>query len=333
MAALQIPPRNPRREQKARDEVDLALQGAFEAGELAPEMPVVLAVSGGADSVAMLHAIATLPEARRLDASLVHVDHGLRPESAGEAEAVLALAETLGLPAEAVSVEVEGPGGPQAAARRARYAALETVADRLGAERILTAHTATDQAETVLLRLCRGSAPGNLGGIPRRRGRLLRPLLTVSRETLRAYCEEEGLPVLDDPTNANLASPRARVRHELLPALAGALNPRLVETLAGLAERIQDEDALLAGLARELADSARRDDGLDAAILAAAPAALTRRVLATAWLEAAGEGAELSSWHLEAIRAGLPLGDRPRSFTLPGGVNCEIRGRRVTFSL
>jgi tRNA(Ile)-lysidine synthase len=184
-----------------------------------------------------------------------HVDHGLRPASAAEAEQVRELARSLGVGFHFERIErlnVRGPG-LEAAAREARYGALGRLASKAGATIVATAHTRRDQAETVLLRLIRGAGPGALAGVRRRRSLvpgvdLVRPLLDVPRAATEAYCRAHRLPFVDDPHNVDPARARARLR-ALWPRLL-ELNPRLEEALAGAAATFSDEDELLNALAR-----------------------------------------------------------------------------------
>jgi len=196
---------------------------------------VLVAVSGGADSVALLHLLRELAPAWGLTLRVLHVDHDLRPGSARDAEFVRALGARLGVPVDVERVQV-GPGSVEAAARAARYGALETWAARLGATRIALGHTADDQAETVLMRALTRGSPRGLIAMGERDGPLVRPLLHVWRDQTAAYCATLELPVLDDPSNRDQRFLRTRVRHELLPALE-AVFPGARKRLVTLAER------------------------------------------------------------------------------------------------
>ncbi len=203
--------------------------------------PVVVACSGGADSLALLVIAATA----HLDPVAVHVDHGLRPDSARDADVVQGAARRLGLQDRRVRVEIEPGGNLEERARHARYAALETVRAELGATAVLVAHTADDQAETVLLNLLRGSGSSGLAGMPARRGYLVRPLLGVRRADARAVCEEHGLVPVDDPSNQDLVHRRNWVRLEALPALSDGARRDLVPVLARQAAVLRAEADLL----------------------------------------------------------------------------------------
>ena len=217
--------------------------------------PVLVACSGGADSLAL--AAATVFVAPRLGrpAGLVTVDHGLQSGSAQRAEAVAAWAREAGFgPVVVARVEVAGrPGGPEAAAREARYEALTEVARQHDAVAVLTGHTRDDQAETVLLALARGAGPRGLAGMPARRELagvpLLRPLLEIGREQTRAACAVLGLDPWQDPHNTDPSYARSRVRADVLPALVRALGPGVVDNLARTARLVAADNAALDELA------------------------------------------------------------------------------------
>lgn len=229
----------------------------------AADAPVTCAVSGGADSTAL--AVLAVAAGCRVD--VVHVDHGLRPGSAAEAEVVARTAERLGVPARSVRVDV--PPGPnlEARARAARYAVLPTD--------VLTGHTADDQAETVLVNLLRGAATSGLAGMrpgPRR------PLLGLRRAETVELCAAAGLVVVDDESNRDLRFVRNQVRHRILPMLAEISGRDPVPLLGRQAELLRDDDDLLGELASGL-------DVTDARAVAAAPRPLARRAV-RAWLSA-----------------------------------------------
>jgi len=200
---------------------------------------VLLAVSGGADSTAMLHAMTKLRPRLEIELEVATVDHGLRPESGSETARVAASAAALGLPCETLRVNVraaraQARGGWQEAARRARLDGLEALAHRRGCTRVALAHQADDQAETVLFRIVRGTGLAGMAGIPHRRGIFVRPLLDVRRAEIARYLAKRGIPFIEDPSNADLRYARPRVRHRLLPALREE-NPRVTEALLALA--------------------------------------------------------------------------------------------------
>jgi tRNA(Ile)-lysidine synthase len=204
-----------------------------------------VAVSGGADSLALLHALRVLSRPRRWDLAVLTVDHGLRPGSAADAAFVADHAKSLGLPARVLALapadlEAHRAAGPEGAARAARYAALWPAADDLGCRWLATGHTLDDQAETVLLQLLRGAGPDGLAGMAVRGGRLLRPLLGARRAETRACCAAIGLEWREDPTNAGDGPLRNRVRQRLLPLLE-ELRPGATRALARTAALAADE--------------------------------------------------------------------------------------------
>ena len=221
---------------------------------------VLAACSGGADSLSLAAALAFVAPRERLRAGGVTVDHGLQPGSADRARDVAAALTRLGLdPVECVPISVPRngkQGGPEAAARTARYDALAAVAERTGAAAILLGHTLDDQAETVLLGLARGSGARALAGMAARRDRYRRPLLNVRRATTRAACAALDLPVWDDPHNTSPRFARARVRHEVMPVLEAALGPGVAEALARTAGQLRADADFLDVLAEMEAERA-----------------------------------------------------------------------------
>lgn len=267
-----------------------------------------VAFSAGPDSCALAAACATL--CGPADVVLLHVDHGAMASAAArEHAAAWAAARGLALRVAAVTV----PPGPswEAQARRVRYPALAGLAP---GELVMTAHTASDQAESVLLALARGTSPTGLRGIARRRGPWLRPLLDVRRADTLAACAARDLGPWADPMNDDPRFARVRVRREVLPALA-SLGPDIEGALCRLAAQAADHEEALAALAAPLIAAARDGDGWVCAALAAAPPAVARWVLA-GWLR---PQTEVGSVHVEAVRR-LCL-DEPhgsRGLDLPG---------------
>ncbi|HET6534194.1 MAG TPA: tRNA lysidine(34) synthetase TilS, partial [Actinoplanes sp.] len=193
---------------------------------------VLVACSGGADSLALAAATAFVAPRAGIRAGLITIDHRLQEGSADRAAAVTSWARNVGLvPTLGVAVEVTRHGGPEAAARSARYAALRAAARRHHAAAVLLGHTRDDQAETVLLALARGAGPRGLAGMPRHRDVFIRPLLDVARADTRKACAALGLSPWDDPHNSDPAYARSRVRQDALPALIRALGPAVVDNL------------------------------------------------------------------------------------------------------
>ena len=244
----------------------------------------LVGLSGGTDSLALAAAAAF--EARRsgIRMGAIVVDHGMQPGSARVAEQAAAAATALGLqPVLVRRVQVGDDGGPEAAARAARYAAFDAVMGETGATRILLAHTLDDQAETVLLGLGRGSGPDAIAGMRAVAAPYLRPLLAVRRADTVQACVDQGLEPWHDPMNASSASARVRVRLDALPALESAIGPGVAEALARTASQVQEDaealDALAAELAPDLAELAEGGIALPVAALAANPRAIVHRLI------------------------------------------------------
>jgi tRNA(Ile)-lysidine synthase len=213
---------------------------------------VVCAVSGGPDSMAMLDVLAGLAPLLALEVLAVGVDHGLRPDAAIELGLAAAHADRLGVPFRTERVAVPSGSNLQARARDARYDALERARLALGADFVATAHTADDRAETVLLRMLRGSGLRGLGVLPARSGTRIRPLLRARRADVLLHLERHRVPFATDPSNTDPRFLRSRVRGEVLPLLA-SLDPRVVEHLndwADEAASLAPEPELLTRLGR-----------------------------------------------------------------------------------
>jgi tRNA(Ile)-lysidine synthase len=198
---------------------------------------VLAAVSGGPDSMAMVHVLALLRSRYAFGLFAHGVDHGLRPQAAAELDQAEAFARSLDVPFGRTSVTVQPGGNLQARARIARWGALRAAAARTGADRIATGHHADDQAETVLIRLLRGTRSRGLGVLPPREGDRIRPLHSARRSDVDAHIARHHLPYVVDPSNHDPRYLRTRVRRELLPMLE-RLNPRVVEHLCRLADEL-----------------------------------------------------------------------------------------------
>lgn len=267
----------------ARADARRAVRAVLET--LPPDSLSLVALSGGADSLAL--AAATAFEAPRLGqrAGAVIVDHGLQAGSAEVAERAAAQARGLGLdPVEVVRVEVREYGeGPEAAAREARYQALREARTQHGAVLVLLGHTLDDQAETVLLGLARGSGAASLAGMPARTDEFARPFLALRHETTRAACRDAGLDWWDDPHNLDDRYLRVRVRERILPLLEAELGPGVAEALVRTAEQFrEDDDAFAAQIdefIEEVVEPAEAGIAVSVAVLAANPAALRQRLI------------------------------------------------------
>jgi tRNA(Ile)-lysidine synthase len=310
-----------------------AVRNAVRAGlaSLPAGATMLVACSGGADSLALACAARFVADRRELHCGLVTVDHDLQPGSADRAAAVADWAKQRSFePVITSRVLVGVRGGPEAAARDARYAALAGVARQHGADLVLLGHTREDQAETVLLALARGAGPRGLAGMAPTtvKGGVTfgRPLLDVARADTRAACVALGLAPWDDPHNADPAYARARVR-AALPVLIDLLGADLVDNLARTARLIAADVEMLDAQAAELlpADSA----GLAVASLAGLPAALRTRVLRRWALEQGVPGGALSHRHIDALDALVVRWHGQGPTALPGGVEVSRRDGRL----
>ncbi len=241
--------------------VDLLRQACVDQKLVCSKDRVLVAVSGGADSVALLRALCELKEEYSLQLAVVHVDHQMRPDSGLDALFVESLAKDLGLKVFVEQCNVpemcaEVGGSLEEVARNLRYEAFQRVANHFSATAIATAHTADDQAETVMMRLLRGAGLTGLSAIPWKRALdnqrmmgsavwVIRPLLGVWRKQLEAYLAECEQAYRTDSSNKDLAFMRNRIRHELLPFIEDNYNPRIREALAQLAEQSQTDTDLL----------------------------------------------------------------------------------------
>ena len=294
--------------------------------DLPPDAIVLVAVSGGADSLALARALAGT--GRPVAAGII--DHGLQEGSDEVADRAARECERLGLdPVIVERVDVTARGvGPEAAARAARRLALEDMADRLGAAAILVAHTRDDQAETVLLRLARGSGARSLAAMSTVAGRWRRPLLDLPRDLVRASASD--LDVWDDPHNDDPTFARSRVRHAALPALVQALGPDVVTGLARSARLLRDDADALDDQARQAHAAVVDADGtLDVVGLASLHRALRTRVIRSAAIAAGAPASCLTAEHVDRMEALVSDWHGQGAVDLPGGIACERRYGRL----
>ena len=289
---------------------------------------VLIAVSGGADSVALLHLLLELSPAWRLRLHVLHVDHQLRAESAADADFVRDLGARLGVPVDVARVAVDRRGSLEGSARAARYAALEACAARVGAERIAVGHTADDQAETVLMRLVQGAGVRGLAGIPPVRGRIIRPLIEMRRSALETELRRAGLAWVDDRTNRDPKFLRNRIRHELLPLLADSYNPEVAASLVRVAavarETVSALDLAAGAELDRLAVWSDRAATLKLDALRALPRPVAAEVLRQGAARL-GSRAPLRAWAHRGLKRVLAVPAPRRPFRL-GGVTVEISG-------
>lgn len=286
-----------------------------------------IAVSGGADSMALAVATRHVAASRGIEVEAMVVDHGIHPRSAQVSEVVVDRLARLGVPARAVRVQVvESGDGLEAAARDARYEAL------LDGEpdRVLLGHTMDDQAESVLLGLVRGSGTRSLAGMPAQRGPIRRPLLSLRRDVTRRACEEWGVDTWQDPANDDERFARVRVRR-LLPVLEAELGPGIVESLARTAWLAgRDADALDALAAAAGGDMAAPDEGLCVDTIENLPDALRTRVIRS-WLGRFGV-ASLSMERTLAVDALVTAWRGQAGVDLPGGKRVRRQAGRLVVS-
>ena len=250
---------------------------------------VVAGVSGGPDSMALLHILLSLKEEYGLFITVVHINHGLREEeSEGDAHFVEQYCLQNRIPCKIENMQIremalERGMGLEEAGRQARYQAFEDAAKSCGGAKIAVAHNKNDQAETVLMRLCRGAGLKGLSGIAPVRGEIIRPLIDCTREEIEGYCREQSIDYCVDKTNALDIYTRNKIRIQLLPFLEREINPNMVETLARTAEilsaenRFLDQEADKAFL--QCAKKEKEAVVLDAALLSQIPEAVGRRVV------------------------------------------------------
>lgn len=281
---------------------------------LPPGGSVMACVSGGADSMCLLDVLHTLSGEMGFALCAAHYNHNLRgAESDGDEAFVREACEKLGVPLYVgsgdVSAEAERTGrGIEETARNLRYGFFFRIAGEARIDRVATAHTADDNLETVLMRIVRGTGLRGLCGIPPVRGKLIRPLLFLTREQIDAYNLQNGVPHREDSTNASDDCARNLLRHKAVPVLR-ALNPGL--NVTGLTELLRQDEEYLTGLARAFLDG-RQGDGLDADALASLPFPVASRVVRELY------GAGLSETHVRAVLRLASSPDPSATLSLPG---------------
>lgn len=296
-----------------------------------PGSGVLLAVSGGRDSTALLIASAQLRTDIRLHFEVATVDHGLRGESAQEAEGVRARAEALGFAFHSRTVTVPKQGNLEAHARTLRYRALEDIRRERGLAYVATAHTSTDQAETLLMRLMRGASLRGAAAIRYQRGEVIRPMLGLSRDDCEAFLSSGGNAHFEDAMNHDRRFLRTRVRESLLPAMEELGGAGTLDRLAHFAALAGEDEALLDEMAqRALSRALLPGDALDGARVLAVPSPIRRRLLRR-WLE--WDDIFTDAKLLARVEAALQSSGR---CSLPGGLTLESGGgrlRKVSFRL
>jgi tRNA(Ile)-lysidine synthase len=298
----------------------------FEAGDT-----VLVAVSGGADSLALAHSLSIEAKEFVITVIGVTVDHQLQEQSGTQAEKVKEQLKNLGLDCIIRKVNVDLQNGLEASARKARYEALQEVANEQRAVAVFLGHTRDDQAETVLLGLARGSGTRSLSGMAHHNGLYVRPLLEITRVQNENYCEEMKLQYWNDPHNDNPDFSRVRVRNEALPVLEKSIGPGIAEALARSAHLLRDDaDALDHWAKREEIHLDLLD--LDCAHLESLPRAIRTRVIRAA-IYAAGAPAGMATMeHVSAVEALISAWSGQGALNLPGGVKVERISGRLSLS-
>ena len=307
--------------------------GSSEHAETDRVPVVIAAVSGGADSLALAAAAAHVAPGLGVRVVAVIVDHRLQPGSDVVAQTAAETLRTLGVESEILPVDVGSVGGPEAAARTARYAALDEASRRHGAVAVLLGHTLDDQAETVLLGLARGSGAGSLQGMAAVSGPLVRPFLSIRRSDTRAAVEELGVEPWEDPQNADDAFARVRVRSRVLPVLEAELGPGIAEALARTAEQAREDseafDQMIEEFIEEICEPAEAGLSVEVRPLAANPAALRHRIIR--YVARAEFGVSLSRAHTVAIAALVTDWRGQGPIDVPG-IRVSRNGRRLHFA-
>ena len=310
--------------------------------DLPQDRCMLLAVSGGADSTALLLIMARLAKNLRLQLGVAHFDHGLRGARASgrEERFVRERALELGLPFYTASARGERLASEDAA-RRARYEFVASIAEHEGYGAVATGHTASDQAETVLLHQVRGAGLDGLAGMSAGAGwpfpghdlTLLRPLLRLSRQETLAYCAAAGVKPIDDESNASPRYQRNRVRHELLPLLR-ELNPRVDDALVRLADTAREDAAYLRAVATEaMIEAPAGTQRLSRRLLAKWPASPRRYALRLAVGSLLGDGQELTQRHVEALERLVLEGKTGDRLDLPRRVGAVLRREALELRL
>lgn len=289
---------------------------------------IVVALSGGADSMALLYALASLRETCSLRLLAAHVHHGLRGEEADrDADFVREQCAKLHIPCEIlfahVAEERQAGEGIEQAGRRIRYAFFERLREQYDLDCIATAHHADDNLETVLLHLTRGSGLHGLCGIPQKSGPILRPLLSVSRAEIEGYCAENEIPFVVDSTNTDTAYSRNRIRCEVVPQLK-AINPQVAEACTRMTMQLREEDAFLEQLTAKVLLEAQDAYGYRRDVLSEAPLPLLKRALKNMAEQAGGDPEEK---HILLLVDALKNGG---AVQIPGEVRLSVSETHVS---
>ena len=298
----------------------------FDAGDL-----VLIAVSGGADSLALAYALSLEAPKLAIQLHAVTIDHQLQAASSAQATKVVQQMKSLGIETTIEKVTVNMVNGLEASARKARYSAFDDVGDRFNAIAIFLGHTRDDQAETVLLGLARGSGTRSLSGMAPHKGRYIRPLLSITRAQTENLCSEVGLTIWSDPHNVDPQFARVRVRTQAIPSLEKTIGPGIAEALARSAELLRhDADALDEWAHREAIHQDLAD--LECEHLANLPRAIRSRVIRAAIYAAGAPEGSVSADHVSVVEALIMAWSGQGAAHLPGGVKVERFSGRLSLS-
>jgi tRNA(Ile)-lysidine synthase len=299
-----------------------------ELSDLSAGDTVLVAVSGGADSSALAAGLLAEAKEKAIRLIAVIIDHALQPNSADVAvntKAELAKAGYTNIEIKRIKVEITD--GMEASARRARYAALNEIAERTNAVAIFLGHTRDDQAETVLLGLARGSGTRSLSGMAERIDKYRRPLLSITRSQTEAACKEVGIKYWNDPHNQSMEYVRVRVREKVLPLMESEIGPGIADALTRSAKILRDDADALDQWAEEVLDEIDPIE-IDIETLASLPRAIRSRVIRKAIYLAGAPSGSLSAEHLEPVEALVTAWKGQGPVSLPGGVTvARISGR------
>ena len=298
----------------------------FEAGDT-----VLVAVSGGADSLALAYALSVEAEKFAINIIGVTVDHQLQAASSSQAQKVVDQLAKFGLTCVIKKVTVDIKEGLEASARKARYQAIEEVAKVENAVAVFLGHTKDDQAETVLLGLARGSGTRSLSGMAHHNGIYVRPLLEITRIQSEEFCKEIGLDYWNDPHNQDSQFARVRVRTEALPVLEKTIGPGISDALARSAHLLRDDaDALDHWAQQEVIHLDLHD--LDCSHLESLPRAIRTRILRSAIYAAGAPSGSVSADHVSAVDVLISGWNGQGALNLPGGVKVERISGRLSLS-
>jgi tRNA(Ile)-lysidine synthase len=303
-----------------------------ELSDLSAGDTVLVAVSGGADSSALAAALLLECKERAIRVIAVIVDHALQANSADVAQNTKAELAKIGYTnIEIKRIKVELVDGMEASARRARYAALNEIAESVNAVAIFLGHTKDDQAETVLLGLARGSGTRSLSGMAERIDRYRRPLLLITRSQTEAACREIGIKFWNDPHNQSMEYARVRVREKVLPLMEGEIGPGIADALTKSAKLLRDDADALDEWADEVFAELDSNE-LEIEMLVRLPRAIRSRVIRKAIYLAGAPSGSLSAEHIEPVEALITAWKGQGPVSLPGGVTVSRISGRLSLS-